>query len=108
MQQADYNTPYEKEDPGYYDSDFDTDPVDNNVTDEGDGEETARADLGSGWGRIIFAPVRRGRHTEVNVCRSTERDGSEDSFERVIVTKSKNHALQHQAQKSLGDDLWPF
>ncbi|GAV68691.1 Rsm22 domain-containing protein [Cephalotus follicularis] len=108
MQQADDNTPYQEEDPAYYDSDFDTDPFDNNVKDGGDEEETSRADLGSGWGRIIFAPVRRGRHTEVNVCRSTERDGSEGSFERVIVTKSKNHVLHHQARKSMWGDLWPF
>lgn len=75
---------------------------------EEEGEETARADVGSGWGRIVYSPVRRGRLVEMNICRSTNREGSEGCFERVVVTKSKNPTLHHQARKSLWGDLWPF
>ncbi|KAG9457604.1 hypothetical protein H6P81_002112 [Aristolochia fimbriata] len=71
-------------------------------------EEAARADLGSGWGRILFTPVRRGKRITLDVCRSTKRDGSEGSFDRIVVTKSKNPALHHQARRSLWGDLWPF
>ncbi|KAH9616987.1 hypothetical protein KSS87_004310 [Heliosperma pusillum] len=71
-------------------------------------EETGRADLGSGWGRIIFMPQRRGRRVEMDVCRATKRDGSEGSFEHLVVTRAKNPALHRQARKSLWGDLWPF
>ncbi|KAF5935435.1 hypothetical protein HYC85_026564 [Camellia sinensis] len=30
-----------------------------------------RADLGSGWGRIIHTPIRRGKRVEMDVCRAT-------------------------------------
>ncbi|KAJ6833210.1 methyltransferase-like protein 17, mitochondrial [Iris pallida] len=71
-------------------------------------EDEARADLGGGWGRIIYMPVRRGRHITMNVCRSTKRDGSEGAFERVVITQSRNPTLHHQARRSLWGDLWPY
>lgn len=71
-------------------------------------EERASADLGGGWGRIVFMPVRRGRQVTMNVCRSTKRDASEGSFDRIVVTKSKNPTMHHQAKKSIWGDLWPF
>jgi ribosomal protein RSM22 (predicted rRNA methylase) len=71
-------------------------------------EEITSADLGGGWGRIIFPSVRRGRQVTMDVCRSTERDGSEGSFEHIVVTRSKNPTLHHQARRSLWGDLWPF
>ncbi|KAL6005635.1 hypothetical protein ACLOJK_006205 [Asimina triloba] len=71
-------------------------------------EEAVHAGVGSGWGRIIFTPVRRGRLVEMDVCRATKRDGSEGSFERVVITQSKNPTLHHQARRSLWGDLWPF
>nr|XP_010919278.1 LOW QUALITY PROTEIN: methyltransferase-like protein 17, mitochondrial [Elaeis guineensis] len=76
--------------------------------DEEEEEEEVRADLGGGWGRIIYTPVRRGRQIQMDVCRSTKRDGSEGAFERVVVTQSKNPALHLQARRSLWGDLWPF
>lgn len=106
------DVPYE-DDPMSYDSDIkETDAFTENDEEEEEEEEneeeTARADLGSGWGRIIYSPVRRGRRVELNVCRATDRDGSEGSFERIVVTQSKNPALHHQARRSLWGDLWPF
>ncbi|KAK9122201.1 hypothetical protein Syun_019818 [Stephania yunnanensis] len=71
-------------------------------------DEEQPANLGSGWGRIIFSPVRRGRQVSMDVCRSTKPDGSEGSFERVVVTQSKNPTLHKQARRSLWGDLWPF
>ncbi|VAH17133.1 unnamed protein product [Triticum turgidum subsp. durum] len=71
-------------------------------------EEPIRADLGGGWGRIIYSPIRRGRQVQMDVCRATKRDASEGAFERVVVTQSKNPALHLQARKSLWGDLWPF
>lgn len=71
-------------------------------------EERASADLGGGWGRIVFMPVRRGRQVTMNVCRSTKRDASEGSFDRIVLTKSKNPTMHQQAKKSIWGDLWPF
>ena len=108
LQQEADKIPYEEVDPATYDSDvMDTDAADQNDEDEEE-EETTSADLGGGWGRIIFSPVRRGRHVTMDVCRSTNQDGSEGSFERVVVTQSKNPTLHHQAKRSLWGDLWPF
>lgn len=80
------------------------------ITDDDDGEEveTPHADLGSGWGRIIYSPIRRGKLVEMDVCRATNRDGTEGSFDRIVVTQSKNPTLHHQARRSLWGDLWPF
>ncbi|CAN6480690.1 unnamed protein product [Victoria cruziana] len=71
-------------------------------------EETVPADLGGGWGRIIFTPVRRGKRVTLDVCRSTKQDGSEGCFERVVVTQHTNPTLHLQARRSLWGDLWPF
>jgi len=71
-------------------------------------DQTIRADLGGGWGRIIYSPIRRGRQVQMDVCRSTKRDASEGAFERVVVTRSKNPTLHFQARRSLWGDLWPF
>ncbi|KAI3422941.1 uncharacterized protein J3R85_011449 [Psidium guajava] len=102
-------TPHEETDPVSYDSDVvESDAVDDDIDEEGDREESIHADLGGGWGRIIFSPVRRGRQVAINVCRSTQRDGSEGAFERLVVTKSKNPNLHRQARRSLWGDLWPF
>lgn len=99
-----------------YDSDIiETDNGDNDTDSEGDRdgegddeENSVHADLGGGWGRIIFTPVRRGRQVALDVCRSTERDGSKGSFEHVVVTRSKNPTMHHQARRSNWGDLWPY
>ena len=100
--------PYEEPDPASYDSDVmettDDDEI-NNIEEE---EETASADLGGGWGRIIFSPIRRGKQVTLNVCRSTKQDASEGAYERLVVTQSENPTLHHQARRSLWGDLWPF
>ncbi|CAL1386583.1 unnamed protein product [Linum trigynum] len=100
-----------------YDSDFsETDSIEDD-NEEGqeqeemvktDAAETSEADLGGGWGRIIFSPVRRGKHVTLDVCRSVNEESTEGSYERIVVTKSKNPTLHHQARKSLWGDLWPF
>lgn len=71
-------------------------------------EQSVRADLGGGWGRIIYSPIRRGRQVQLDVCRATKRDASEGAFERVVITQSKNPTMHHQARRSLWGDLWPF
>ncbi|XP_049362165.1 rsm22-cox11 tandem protein 2, mitochondrial [Solanum verrucosum] len=92
-----------------YDSDAtETDAVTENDDWEEEGEEKSHADLGGGWGRIIYSPLRRGKRIEMDVCRSMNQEGSEGSFERIVITKSKNPTLHHQARRSLWGDLWPF
>lgn len=98
-----------------YDSDMSetdsaNDNADEEVGDDGDDEEeeAPRADLSSGWGRIIYMPFRRGKRVELDVCRATNREGTEGSFNRVVITQSKNPALHHQARRSLWGDLWPL
>ncbi|KAK4338533.1 hypothetical protein RND71_043020 [Anisodus tanguticus] len=99
----------EDEDPISYDSDVtETDAITENDDWEEEGEETAHADLGGGWGRIIYSPLRRGKRIEMDVCRSMNREGTEGSFDRIVITKSKNPTLHHQARRSLWGDLWPF
>lgn len=96
----------EEEEPVSYGSDItETDTVTENDEDE---EEVSRADLGSGWGRIIYSPVRRGNRVEMDVCRATNREGSEGAFGRIVVTQSENPTMHQQAKKSLWGDLWPF
>lgn len=92
----------EEEDPVSCDSD-----ISNNITEYEDGE-MSRADLGSGWGRIIYSPQRRGKRVEMDVCRAINREGSEGAFQRIVVTQSKNPALHKQAKGSQWGDLWPF
>lgn len=102
--------PYQEVDPVTYDSDvMETEDLDGDGEEEGEEqEESALADLGGGWGRIVFSPRRRGRHISMDICRSIKRDASEGSFERVVVTQSKNPTLHHQARRSIWGDLWPF
>ncbi|CAH9124917.1 unnamed protein product [Cuscuta epithymum] len=98
----------EQENPISYNSDdteSDTITVDDGEWEE---EEEATADLGTGWGRIIYSPIRRGKLVEMDVCRATNVEGTQGSFDRIIVTKSKNPTLHRQARRSLWGDLWPF
>lgn len=98
-----------EDDPISYDSDIiETDAVNDYEEEEEEEEPAARADLGGGWGRIIFPPVRRGRQVKMDICRSIKQDASEGSFEHVVVTQSKNPALHKQARRSLWGDLWPY
>lgn len=104
------DSPYEERDLVTYDSDIvETEDADDNEEDEEGGEDdgVGSADLGGGWGRIVFMPVRRGRQVAMNVCRSTKSDASEGSFDRIVVTQSKNPTLHHQAKRSIWGDLWP-
>ncbi|CAN1177992.1 Methyltransferase-like protein 17, mitochondrial [Linum perenne] len=103
-----------------YDSDFiETDSIEDDETEEDEEEqgeekrikgeeETSKADVGGGWGRIIFSPLRRGKLVTMDVCRSVNEEATEGSYERIVVTKSKNPTLHLQARKSLWGDLWPF
>lgn len=101
--------PCKKEDLVNYESDeVQDDTVDSDKDQEKGEEETIPADLGGGWGRIIFSPVRRGRQVAMDVCRSIKRDGSEGSFQHLVFTRSKNPTLHRLAKKSLWGDLWPF
>ncbi|XP_022159801.1 methyltransferase-like protein 17, mitochondrial isoform X1 [Momordica charantia] len=101
--------PYQEVDPVTYDSDvIETENFDDGEEEEEEQGESVLADLGGGWGRIVFSPIRRGRHVSMDICRSTKRDASEGSFERIVVTQSKNPTLHHQARRSVWGDLWPF
>ncbi|VFR01460.1 unnamed protein product [Cuscuta campestris] len=90
-----------------YDSD---DTEADTITDEDESEEAAAASagLGTGWGRIIYSPIRRGKRVEMDVCRATNAEGTKGSFDRIIVTKSKNPTMHRQAKRSLWGDLWPL
>ncbi|XVE64642.1 hypothetical protein DITRI_Ditri07aG0116800 [Diplodiscus trichospermus] len=99
--------PYEV-DPSAYDSDvMEADNVDDIDEDQIE-EEAVNADLGGGWGRIVFPPVRRGRQVHMNICRPTNQDASEGSFDHEVITQSKNPILLNQARKSFWGDLWPL
>ncbi|KAI3866806.1 hypothetical protein MKW92_050391 [Papaver armeniacum] len=99
----------DKEDLVSYNSDVPEDEVDKYEEEKEEEEvEECPADLGTGWGRIIFAPMKRGKQVLMHVCRSAKRDGSEGALERVIVTQSKNPALHRLAKKSFWGDLWPL
>jgi ribosomal protein RSM22 (predicted rRNA methylase) len=66
------------------------------------------ADLGAGWARIVRAPIRRGRHTVLDLCRATERDGSQGALNRLVCSRrGKFAALHPQARKAHWGDLWP-
>ncbi|KAL8170715.1 hypothetical protein V2J09_022519 [Rumex salicifolius] len=96
-------------DPALYDSDAEEpDSLAEYCEEEHQRDEIGQADLGTGWGRIIFMPQRRGKRVEMDVCRSTKRDGSEGAYEHLVITKAKNPILHHQAKKSIWGDLWPF
>ncbi|OVA06321.1 Cytochrome c oxidase assembly protein CtaG/Cox11 [Macleaya cordata] len=99
----------DEEDQVSYNSDVpETDAGDRDEELEEEEVEESPADLGSGWGRIIFSPMRRGRQVLMDVCRATNRDGSEGAFERVVITQNKNPTLHQQAKRSFWGDLWPF
>lgn len=101
--------PYDQVDQSAYDSDvMETDDVNDINEDREEEDEAVKADLGGGWGRIIFPPVRRGRQVHINICRPTNEDASEGSFDREVITQSKNPTLHHQARKSFWGDLWPL
>lgn len=103
------DTPLEAVKAVTYDSDdVETDGADDSDDDNERREDRGSADLGGGWGRIVFMPIRRGRQVTMNVCRSTKKDASEGSYDRIVVTKSKNPTLHHQAKRSIWGDLWPF
>lgn len=106
------NDEYEEDDDNTasYDSDLseETDAAIENDNDEEEEEESPRADLGSGWGRIIYMPFKRGKRVELDVCRATNSEGTEGSFDRVVITQSKNPTLHHQARRSIWGDLWPL
>ena len=109
MQEADDDAP--REVVRRYESDgleTDADGEDDNEEVKEMEEETEIADLGGGWARILFMPIRRGKQVTINVCRSIKRDASEGEFARMVVTKSKNPALHRQAKRSIWGDLWPF
>lgn len=115
--EVDYDDQFEEENdesvlykahPSSYESDATESDTLTEYEEEEEAEEAGNADLGSGWGRIIFMPRRRGRHIEMDVCRATKRDGSEGSFEHLVITSAKNPALHRQARKSVWGDLWPF
>ncbi|KAM7266144.1 hypothetical protein ACFE04_019528 [Oxalis oulophora] len=57
-------------------------------------------------GNLSYAE-KLGRQVQMDVCRSTEPDGSEGSFERMVLTKSKNTTLHQQAKGLQWGDLWP-
>lgn len=99
--------PFEKPDPITYDSDV-VEVDDHEDNEEEEEDDTCHADLGGGWGRIIYMPVRRGKQVTMDVCRSTNQDASEGTLQRIVVTKNKNPTLHKQARKSLWGDLWPF
>lgn len=104
------DSPHEGKDLVTYDSDVVETEADNDSEEDDEGsevDEIGGADVGGGWGRIVFMPVRRGRQVAMNVCRSTQRDASEGSFDRIVVTQSKNPTLHHQAKRSIWGDLWP-
>nr|GMD01543.1 rsm22-cox11 tandem protein 2, mitochondrial-like [Ipomoea batatas] len=94
----------------YNSDDTEADAVTDNEELEDEQEETAAAtaDLGTGWGRIVYSPIRRGKRVQMDVCRASDHEGTKGSFDRIIITKSKNPTLHHQARRSLWGDLWPF
>ncbi|KAL0296387.1 UNVERIFIED_CONTAM: hypothetical protein Sradi_6690800 [Sesamum radiatum] len=108
--EAAQNDDYEKDDENSvsYDSDYSETDVAASENGEDEEEDVPRADLGSGWGRIVYMPLRRGKRVELDVCRATNSEGTEGSFDRVVITQSKNPLLHHQARRSLWGDLWPL
>ncbi|KAL8520512.1 hypothetical protein ACS0TY_011148 [Phlomoides rotata] len=89
-------------------SQFESEETDAATEDEEKEEGPPRADLGSGWGRIVYMPFRRGKRVELDVCRATNSEGTEGSFDRVVITQRLNPALHHQARRSMWGDLWPL
>ncbi|KAL0372925.1 UNVERIFIED_CONTAM: hypothetical protein Scaly_0974100 [Sesamum calycinum] len=93
--EAAQNDDYEKDDEKVsYDS---TQNVAASENGEDEEEDVPRADLGSGWGRIVYMPLRRGKRVELDVCRATNSEGTEGSFDRVVITQSLGAKRQAQA-----------
>lgn len=97
---------------GPQDVDDETDGSDEDYDEEGDQQEDCGlkqvADLGSGWARIVAAPIRRGRRTILHLCKSTEKDGSRGAITQVVCSRRGKAAPLHlQARKSRWGDLWP-
>ncbi|XP_051145642.1 rsm22-cox11 tandem protein 2, mitochondrial [Andrographis paniculata] len=90
-------------------AEYDLENSEPDATASDDEKETEpRADLGSGWGRIIYMPFRRGKRVELDVCRATNAEGTEGSFDRIVLTQRNSPALHHQARRSMWGDLWPL
>ncbi|KAK4400265.1 Rsm22-cox11 tandem protein 1, mitochondrial [Sesamum angolense] len=87
--EAAQNDDYEKDDENSvsYDSDYSETDVAASENGEDEEEDVPRADLGSGWGRIVYMPLRRGKRVELDVCRATNSEGTEGSFDRVVITQ---------------------
>ncbi|PIN07773.1 Mitochondrial/chloroplast ribosome small subunit component [Handroanthus impetiginosus] len=104
------NDQYEEDDDNTasYDSDLPQTDAATRTDEDEEEEEAPRADLGTGWGRIIYMPFRRGKRVELDVCRASNSEGTEGSFDRVVITQSKNPTLHHQARRSIWGDLWPL
>ncbi|KAG0502815.1 hypothetical protein HPP92_002887 [Vanilla planifolia] len=102
---------YDEEEDNSYASDVSEIALFNKNDDEhGDDvvDSVESANLGGGWGRILYTPLRRGKRITMDVCRSTKRDASEGAFERITVTHRHSPELHLQARRSLWGDLWPF
>ncbi|KAI5080638.1 hypothetical protein GOP47_0003821 [Adiantum capillus-veneris] len=72
-----------------------------------DEDAGAIADFGSGWGRILFHPARRGKRVVLDVCCSANRNGTKGLMDRITVSKTDNRVLHFQARRSRWGDLWP-
>jgi ribosomal protein RSM22 (predicted rRNA methylase) len=70
-------------------------------------QENVVADMGSGWGRILFHPVRRGKRVIVDVCSSANENGTKGSLDRITLSSTTNKVLHFQARRSRWGDLWP-
>ncbi|KAH7404524.1 hypothetical protein KP509_15G029800 [Ceratopteris richardii] len=76
-------------------------------TDDDDHDEKTLADFGSGWGRILFHPARRGKRVVLDVCCAANRNGTKGLFDRITLSKTTNRVLHFQASRSKWGDLWP-
>lgn len=65
------------------------------------------ADMGSGWGRILFHPVRRGKRVIIDVCCSANRNGTKGMLDRITLSSTTSRVLHFQARRSRWGDLWP-
>ncbi|MCO5555212.1 hypothetical protein L7F22_008756 [Adiantum nelumboides] len=76
--------------------------------DETDEEDAgAIADFGSGWGRILSHPARRGKRVVMDVCCSANQHGTKGFMDRITVSKTTERVLHFHARRSKWGDLWP-
>ena len=62
---------------------------------------TASVNASYFWSRLVMPPVKSTRHTLIDVC------SAPGAFERLVVTKSKAHALGYRKSRSaMWGDLW--